>query len=224
MSTKQKLRRTCWNVAHFFPLIVVGVLVDRVDPARAASPMFVQNDNSQVETANAKSAEHKLPNPAETPEDALARAKLLHETIKGALLVVHRDFFDDENPHVLPSQSLEDVFEELTRSQGVQVRWLTVDADEMNVHHRPKTDFEKQAIEKIRNGAEQHSGFFEEQFQFVGRIPLANQCLKCHVKQRLNLNERSAGLSITIPVKREQEPKVQSQRFAPSNHKSVFGN
>ncbi|MEQ1905676.1 MAG: DUF3365 domain-containing protein [Pirellulaceae bacterium] len=186
--------------------------------------MFVQIDNSQVESASAESAKHKLPDPAETSEDALARAKLLHETIKGALLVVHRDFFDDENPHVLPSQSLEDVFEELTRCQGVQVHWLTVDADEMNIHHRPKTDFEKQAIEKIRNGAEQHSGLVDEQFQFVGRIPLANQCLKCHVKQRLNLNERSAGLSITIPVKRSQEPKGQSQQFAPSNHTSVFGN
>jgi Protein of unknown function (DUF3365) len=190
------------------PILVFCVFSLGQDKTRLAiaAPMLIQ-ESAPAKTVQSEIIDSTTSTAASSGDDAIARARLLHETIKGALLVVHRDFFDDENPHVLPSQSLEDVFEELARSQGVQLRWLTVDADEMNIHHRPQNKFEEQAIGKLKTGAEQHSILENEQLQYVGRIPLANQCLKCHVKQRLNLNERAAGLSIVIPVVPARHPK-----------------
>jgi hypothetical protein len=37
---------------------------------------------------------------------------------------MHRDFFREDEKLTIPSRSLEDVFRELTRSHGVELRWL----------------------------------------------------------------------------------------------------
>ena len=132
--------------------------------------------------------------------EARARAVLLHETIHGALQVMHRDFFDDENPVILPSQSLDDEFAELGTRFGVRVRWLTGNADEMNTSHRLEGPFETEAIEVLKKGADRHEAMVDGSFRYVGRVRLASQCLKCHVQRRTTLEDRFAGLSLTIPL------------------------
>ncbi len=45
--------------------------------------------------------------------------------IRGALQIMHRDSFDEENSRAIPSASLEDVFHEMGKSYDVQIEWLT---------------------------------------------------------------------------------------------------
>jgi len=139
--------------------------------------------------------------PATNLEEARARARLLHEAFHGALLAVHRDFFDDDNPGVLPSQSLNDVFAELGKTAAVELRWLTGNADEVNPDHQPRGDFETTAIEHLRKGATAHDALIDGGLQFVGRIRLASQCLKCHVKSRRTLEDRFSALKISVPIR-----------------------
>ena len=68
--------------------------------------------------------------------EARSRAMLLHEMIRGTLQVVHRDFFDEDNAHAIPSSSLEDVFHEMERGYDVTLKWLTVNTDVVNVDHQ----------------------------------------------------------------------------------------
>lgn len=128
--------------------------------------------------------------------EATSRARLLHESIRGSLLLMHRDFFDDEDHRILPSQSLKDLFKELQESHGVECRWLTVDADEMNVEHRPANDAERRAVERLKGRQDAYEEMVDGALLYVGRIPLANQCLKCHLKGRTRLDEKSSGLII----------------------------
>jgi hypothetical protein len=137
---------------------------------------------------------------AATVVQARARAQLLHETIHGMLQVMHRDFFDEESQHAIPSASMEDVFHELERGFGVQVKWLNVHTDVLNVDHNPTTEFERAAAKVIAAGGELHEQTTADRYQYAGRIRLASQCLKCHVKNRLTADERSAGLAISMPL------------------------
>jgi len=73
-----------------------------------------------------------------TVQEARTRARMLHETIHGALQVMHRDFFDPTQRLSIPSRSLEDVFKELERLWQVNVHWLAVNAEPMNVDHKPR--------------------------------------------------------------------------------------
>lgn len=138
--------------------------------------------------------------PPTTVAEADARARLLHETIHGAIQVVHRDFFDEDNPGAIPSASLEDVFAELAESYHVELKWLIVETDVLNVDHQPKDDFERAAVKALRNGEPQYAEVQQDRYRFAGPIRLASQCLKCHVKHRLTTEDRTAGLLISMPL------------------------
>ena len=172
----------------FLMLAIAGRVAVTTEAWQEATPPATEDSEPRVSLA------------AQSEREALGRARLLHETIHGALQVVHRDFFDDESPRVLPSQSLDDVFAELAEQFDVRVRWLTVNADEMNVAHRPATEFERDAVERIEDGAEYVSEVRDGQLQYVGRIVLRSQCLKCHVNRRTSLEDRFSGLGITLSI------------------------
>ncbi len=125
----------------------------------------------------------------------------MHETIHGALQILHRDFFDEDDAHAIPSASLEDVFHELATSCGVKVKWLNVQTDVLNADHQPVDDFERAAVQEIAKGTQRFERTEEGQFRFAGRIRLASQCLKCHLKNRTTTDDRSAGLLIAIPIR-----------------------
>jgi hypothetical protein len=149
--------------------------------------------------ATSDNAAAVVPSPASlSVQSKRDRAKLLHETLHGALSVMHRDFFSEETSRILPSQSLLSVFSELKRSHGVEVRWMTVSGDEMNEDHRPTTPFELEAVARIKQGAEFHESIDDDAYRYIGRIRLASECLKCHVSRRRTTDDRASGLSITI--------------------------
>jgi hypothetical protein len=132
--------------------------------------------------------------------EARLRSRLLHEVIHGALQVVHRDFFRDEQSRHIPSASLEDVFEEVERTWQVKIKWLAVNAQIMSVDHRPKTPFDRLAVREIADGREMVEASGEGVYQYAGKVVLGNSCLKCHVPDRTSLEDRKAALVITMPL------------------------
>jgi hypothetical protein len=135
-----------------------------------------------------------------TLSEARGRARLLHEVLRGSLQVMHRDFFDEENPPAIPSASLEDVFAELERSHQVRVKWLNVETDVLNVDHKPADAFETAAARALKGGKTVYEASEDGQYRFAGRIHLASQCLKCHIKARTSTEPRSAGVVISMPL------------------------
>ena len=138
-----------------------------------------------------------LPPPTSVVE-ARSRARLLHETIHGTLQIVHRDFFDEDDAHAIPSASLEDVFHELATHYNIELKWLIVDTDVVNVDHQPEDEFEKAAVKALQN---YHEAVEANRYRFAGSIRLASQCLKCHVKHRTSTEDRTAGLLIAMPIR-----------------------
>ncbi|MEQ8789812.1 MAG: DUF3365 domain-containing protein [Pirellulaceae bacterium] len=132
--------------------------------------------------------------------EARSRARVLHETIHGALQVMHRDFFDEEQGRVIPSRSLEDVFHELERSHHVTVRWMSVNTSAMNVDHEPQTEFEKNAAKALASGRKQYEEIARDGYQYAGLIRLSSRCLKCHVPNRTSTEDRAAALTITMSL------------------------
>ena len=133
--------------------------------------------------------------------EARGRARILHETLHGALQVMHRDFFREDEGLKIPSRSLEDVFHELAETYGVKLRWIAVDLKAMSVDNEPKTDFEKEAVRVLKTGRTEFESASDSEFQFAGRIQLSAICLSCHASRRSSNEERAAGLVITVPLK-----------------------
>lgn len=137
---------------------------------------------------------------ASNPSEARARAKMLHEMVRGTLQVMHRDFFDEDDAHAIPSASLEDVFHEMGSSYNVKMKWLVVNTDVVNVDHQAETPFEKGAVKSLAAGKPFSEQTTADLYKFAGPIRLRSQCLKCHVKFRTSNEERTAGLVITMPL------------------------
>jgi hypothetical protein len=135
-----------------------------------------------------------------TVKEARGRVRLLHEVIRGALQVMHRDFFDEDDAGRIPSSSLEEMFEAVEEEHGVKLKWLGVNAKIMNSDHKAVDEFEKKAVKAIAGGAQEFDSVEGKSLRFVGAIRLHNSCLKCHVPFRDSLETRFAGLSISIPV------------------------
>ncbi|MBA2114168.1 c-type heme family protein [Bremerella alba] len=135
-----------------------------------------------------------------TLAQARARAILLHETLHGTLQVVHRDFFLEDESRVIPSASLEDVFHALEESFQVQLKWLVVETDVVNVDHKPESPFEHAAVKALAQRKPYWDGVEGDKYRFAGPIRLASQCLKCHVRNRKDTEDRTAGLVISMPI------------------------
>jgi nicotinamide riboside kinase len=138
-----------------------------------------------------------------TVVEARGRARLLHETIHGTLQVVHRDFFDPDDRDRIPSATMEEVFEDLATNWNVDLHWLAVDGKTMNVDHRPRDAFEKKAVAALKSGKEEFEAVEGKRYRRAGAIVLHNVCLKCHVPDRATLENRTAGLVITMPFAKQ---------------------
>ena len=120
--------------------------------------------------------------------------------IHGSLQVMHRDFFREDEGLKIPSRSLDDVFLVLADKHQVKVRWLAVNAEPMNVDHKPQDDFENNAVKALATGKPEFDAVEGETFRFAGLIRLPSQCLKCHVPRRTSNKDRAAAVAITMPL------------------------
>lgn len=139
-----------------------------------------------------------------TVDEARARARILYETVHGALQVMHRDFFREDEALKIPSHSLEDVFAELAQMYGVRLRWIAVDLKAMNIDNEPKTEFEKEAVRILKEGKTEHESATADEFRYVGRVRLSATCLACHASRRSSNDDRAAGLVISMPLQQTE--------------------
>lgn len=133
---------------------------------------------------------------ASRESEARSRAMLLHEMTRGTLQIMHRDFFDEDDAHLIPSASLEDVFHEMGESCKVKI----VNTDIVNVDHKAESEFDNDAVRMLAAGKPFHELVTANRYQFAGPIRLQSQCLKCHVQRRSDSLDRIAGLVISMPL------------------------
>ena len=183
-----------------FPLRQQSFVFSLVIVVCALTLNSIAQNHRAVETDNGPTdiAANSIP---ATEKEAWGRARWMHELVHGTLQVMHRDFFGDGDDEALslPSQSLEDVFKELARSWSVEIRWLGVNATK-DIDHEPQNDFEKAAAKALEAGKTEYFEKGESRYRYVGAIRLQNQCLKCHVPDRKSLEDRVAGLVISMPI------------------------
>lgn len=149
-------------------------------------------------------AVEKPANPAVTrpsPEDARRQAELLHSTVHAALQSIHQQYYRENEGLPIPAAILKDVFAELEQEQNVKLRWLVVEGQAMNSDHRPRDAFENEAVKALKSGQRAFELAKNGVYRRAGSITLTNQCLKCHVPDRKNTANRTAGLIIAIPVR-----------------------
>ena len=151
--------------------------------------------------ARPTSADEPVSAPAITIAEARGRAKLLQEVFHATLQIVHLRYYREDEGLIIPARTLESVFGELERSQHVKIRWLSVNAPAMNVDHEPKDKFEKAAVQALTRGKQAYEAVDNGVYRHVGAITLTSECLKCHVPRRTSLEDRLAGLAISMAVK-----------------------
>ncbi len=135
--------------------------------------------------------------------EARRQAELLHEAIHATLQLVHDRYYREDEGLPLPAAVLSNVFADLEQKQHVQLRWLAVEGQAMNTDHKPRNEFELQAVQALKSGKQHYEQAEGGIYRRVGTITLSNHCLKCHVPDRKHTRDRAAGLIISIPVLEE---------------------
>lgn len=197
MRVSKSVFGTC-IVAAFLGVVAFAIVARFQEKSIRAA----EGTESSSQSKTASMATESLPSDV---SEARGRARLLHETIHGTLQVVHRDFFREDEKLPIPSESFEDVFEEVARSQKVNLRWLAVDTQAMNVDHKPTSDFDKDAVKALRSGQTEFESLANGTYHYVGTIRLSAHCLKCHLPARSSNKDRAAGLVISMPLKKSAE-------------------
>ena len=193
---KVKILRKHFLTTFFVIAVITGACFIGISSGDPAAKMEKTPMEGQADAA--RSAE-SLPS---TIEEARGRARWMHEGFHGALQVMHRDFFDDDEAGTLPSQALDDVFKEMARSWSVEIRWLGVNATK-GIDHEPKDRFEENAAAALAAGEKEYEQIEAGRYRYVGMIRLQNECLKCHVRNRTTLEDRVAGLAISFPLRQQ---------------------
>ena len=147
------------------------------------------------------------PKPAEerplpAAAEARARAEILHEALHATLQVVHHAYFREDDGTPIPAATLREVFREMSQRQKVELRWLAVNAQAMNVDHQPRDEFEKNAAKAIASGQDSYELAASGTYRRAGLITLGSECLKCHLPSRTSNKSRAAALVITMPIEK----------------------
>ena len=135
-----------------------------------------------------------------TANEAWRQAEILHDTLHSTLQHVHHRFYREDEGLLLPAAVMKEVFADVERQQGIQLRWLAVEGQAMNTDHKPQNEFERAAFKALAAGKPAYEETTEGIYRRAGPITLSNQCLKCHVPDRKSTEDRTAGLIIAIPV------------------------
>jgi hypothetical protein len=139
--------------------------------------------------------------------DARKQAQVLHEAMHSTLQLVHHRYYREDEQLPLPAAVLKEIFADVEKETGVSLRWLAVEGQAMNTDHEPQNAFEIEAAKALKSGKKSHEAHEAGSYRRAGAIRLTNECLKCHVPDRRSLEERTAGLIITIPLRSEELPK-----------------
>lgn len=178
------------TVRHFTSYVLLALL---------AAALVLPSVSAQSPTGSVPATVPK-PRPVPSVDEARRRAEILHEAMHATLQVVHLQYFREDEGIAIPAATLRTVFRELGRRQGVELRWLAVNAQAMNADHEAKSDFEKAAVAKLAAGDSSHEQVDGGTYRHVGAVVLESECLKCHEPNRNDVRPRTAGLLIAMPV------------------------
>jgi len=182
-----------FSVALCGPMLFAGAVLFGFQSDETVPP-----EKSAIAPAVDRS-EAKRPSPAEARE----RSEILHELIHQMLPAVHENYYREDEGLLLPATTFGRVFEKFAERRNINIRWLAVDAEPMNVDHRPQNDFEHAAVKALKSGESAWEETSGGQYLYAGAIRLTSQCLKCHVPNRTSTRDRIAGIVISMPVAEE---------------------
>lgn len=131
---------------------------------------------------------------------ARQQAAALHTVLHATLQQTHDRYYREDEGLPIPAAVLQDVFQELLRQHSIRARWLAVEGQAMNTEHLPQNDFEHAAVKALKAGKLNHEQVADGIYRRAAGITLSNHCLKCHVPDRRNTKDRTAGLVISIPL------------------------
>lgn len=160
------------------------------------------DESPDAADANSKAVAGKAHNtgPGPSVEEARRQAKVLHTAISSTLQLVHDRYYRVDQGLPIPASVLKEVFQDLEDAHHVEVRWLAVEGQAMNVDHKPQTPFDHAAFDALKTGKKDYEQTEDGIYRRASAITLSNHCLKCHVPDRKNTKDRTAGLIIAIPV------------------------
>ncbi len=164
-----------------------------------ASSLMAEPPQEKAPDSEEQNATDKTPRVS--VEVARERAKLTHNIYASTLEVIHHRYFRDDRA-VIPARAMEDVFADIAENEGIKANWIAVNAKPMNIHHRPKDDFEKLAAKTIAAGKPEYESVENGLYRRAVGISLMKRgCLTCHLGfGKSSKIDRFAGLVITIPV------------------------
>lgn len=154
-----------------------------------------------------------------TIDEARRQALLLHEIYHATLLVVHHQYYDEDERDTLPARAFEDVFGKIDARTKGKTRWISVNAPAMNVDHQPKAGFESSAAIALSNGSAAVESFGDGTYRRAAGIPFLASCSQCHQSGLTHRRKgRMAGLVISLPL--DLSKKAESlRRPGTSEHK-----
>lgn len=152
-------------------------------------------------SCNQAASPDEKPSPV-SEDEARSRARLLHETIHATLQIVHHEYYREDEALKIPAATLKQVFRELDKRHHVQLHWLAVNAQAMNVDHKPRDEFEQQAVKTLASGKSEYEQIDPGVYRLASTITLTSDCLKCHAPNRTSNQDKAAALVISIPLKK----------------------
>ncbi|VAX40030.1 hypothetical protein MNBD_PLANCTO02-2446 [hydrothermal vent metagenome] len=188
--SEKKMKINSWKVS-ILPLVLFAIITAGVGLC----------DDSTAKSETKKEIKKKNKKSRVTLTEAKEQAKLLHEAFHTTLQVVHRQYFRQDEKLQIPSRTLDTIFEKLSDNREIQFKWISVNAQAMNIDHEPETKFEKKAAQVIASGKDSYEQVEKGVYRHAGKILLLNQCLKCHLPDRTSTKTRFAGLIISMKLK-----------------------
>ena len=139
-----------------------------------------------------------------TVDEARQRAKLMHKIYESTLDVMHHRYFRDDLS-TIPARAMEDVFFQIARQTDINARWIAVNARAMNIKHKPRDEFEKNAVKALKARKTEYEFVEGETYRRAQVILLDVSCLSCHDANGIDPNRRRvAALTISIPVQKSK--------------------
>ena len=182
----KSLRCSRISVLIFAGIVIARSLGNSV-PADELSPAKADNKSS-------------ITTPRPSTQEARRQAEILHTSIYATLQVIHDRYYREDEGLPIPAAIMGDVFKDLEAQQNVKLRWLAVEGLAMNTDHLPQDAFETEAVKSLKSGKEFHEQTENGLYRRAAPITLSSHCLKCHMPDRKNTDDRTAGLIIAIPV------------------------
>lgn len=163
-----------------------------------AAPRVANRAQAHAAASTATASEPKTR--AMTLEEARAAVTLLDEGYQTELEEIHRWYPIKSGQPVVAAAVVRRVQEQMVAKGWPRSRFLAVNASVMNPNHVPRDDFERGAVEKIREGAERVETIEKGRLRVATLVPMTGGCASCHWTP--GTSGSKGAITWTIPLKK----------------------